>query len=164
VQLLADFRYTLRTLGKTPGFVAVATITLALAIGVNSAIFSLVNGLILRPIVPKRPAEVVSVFTARKEANRDYRQFSYAEFKELGKARELFSDVTALNFALAGIARDREPMRRAFVFVVSDNFFSFMGAQPAAGRFFTPEEARPNANLPVVVASYSLWQRLGGRP
>ena len=53
---------------------------------------------------------------------------------------ELFSDVTALNFALAGIARDQESMRRAFVFVVSDNFFSFMGAQPAAGRFFTPEE------------------------
>jgi predicted permease len=55
-------------------------------------------------------------------------------------------------------------MRRAFVFVVSDNFFSFMGAQPATGRFFTAEEARPNANIPVVVASYSLWQRLGGRP
>ena len=164
MQLLADFRYTFRTLGKAPGFVAIATITLALAIGVNSAIFSLVNGLILRPIVPKRPAEVVSVFTARKDANRDYRQFSYAEFTALGEARELFSDVTALNFALAGIARDRESMRRAFVFVVSDNFFSFMGAQPAAGRFFTPEEARPNANLPVVVASHSLWQRMGGGP
>jgi putative ABC transport system permease protein len=164
LQLLADFRYSLRTLGRAPGFVAIATITLALAIGVNSAIFSLVNGLLLRPIVPKRPAEVVSVFTARKEANRDYRQFSYAEFTALGEARELFSDVTALNFALAGIARDRESMRRAFVFVVSDNFFSFMGAQPAAGRFFTPEEARPNASLPVVVASHSLWQRMGGGP
>jgi len=164
LQLLADFRYSLRTLGKAPGFVAVATITLALAIGVNSAIFSLVNGLLLRPIVPKRPAEVVSVFTARKEANRDYRQFSYSEFTALREARELFGEVTALNFSLAGIARDRESMRRAFVFVVSDNFFSFMGVQPAAGRFFTPEEARPNANLPVVVASHSLWQRMGGRP
>ncbi len=164
MQLLADFRYSLRTLSKAPGFVAVATITLALAIGVNSAIFSLVNGLLLRPVVPKRPAEVVSVFTARTEANRDYRQFSYTEFTALGEARELFSDVTALNFSLAGIARDRESMRRAFVFVVSDNFFSFMGAQPAAGRFFTPGEARPNANIPVVVASYTLWQRMGGRP
>ena len=147
--LLSDLRYALRVLGRSPGFVAVAvaTITLALAIGVNSAIFSLVNGLILRPIVPKRPAEVVSVFTARKEANRDYRQFSYAEFTALGEARELFSDVTALNFALAGIARDRESMRRAFVFVVSDNFFSFMGAQPAAGQILhaggSPPECQP---------------------
>ena len=164
MQLLADFRYSLRTLGKSPGFVAVATVTLALAIGVNSAIFSLVNGLILRPVVPKRPAEVVSVFTARKEASRDYRQFSYSEFTVLREARELFSDVTAINFALAGIARDRESMRRAFVFVVSDNFFAFMGARPAAGRFFTPEEGRPNANIPVIVASHGLWQRLGGHP
>ena len=88
LELLADFRYSLRTLGRAPGFVAIATVTLALAIGVNSAIISLVNGLILRPIVPKRPAEVVSVFTARKEANRDYRQFSYSEFTALGEARE----------------------------------------------------------------------------
>ena len=61
---------------------AVAIITLALAIGVNSAIFSLVNGSSSRPLIPHKPAEVVSVFTARKEANRDYRQFSYTEFTD----------------------------------------------------------------------------------
>ena len=160
--LFAEIRFALRTLTKSPAFTGLAVATLALAIGVNSAIFSLVNGLVLRPVVPFKPEEVVDVFTARKEANRDYRQFSYAEYTTLREAHEVFHDVTAVNFALAGIGRD-EAMRRGFVFLVADNFFSFMGVRPAAGRFFTAEEARPNANLPVVVASYSLWQRMGGR-
>lgn len=160
--VLAEFRFALRVLRKSPGFVAVAVLTLALAIGVNSAVFSLINGLILRPLIPSKPAEVVSVFTARKESSRDYRQFSYAEFRTLVEARETFSDVTAVNFSLAGIARGQEPMRRAFVFVVADNFFSFMGVQPAAGRYFTAQEGRPNAGIPVVVASHGVWQRMGG--
>ncbi len=162
--LLQDLKFSLRLFAKSPGFTTTAVLTLALAIGVNSAIFALVNGLILHPLVPFKPAEVVSVFTARKEANRDYRQFSYAEYTALRQAPEIFSAVTAVNFALAGVARDNEPMRRSFIFEVTDNFFSFMGVQPAAGRFFTPEEAKPNANLQVVVASYPLWQRMGGRP
>jgi predicted permease len=161
--IVADLRFAFRTLVKSPGFTALAVITLALAIGVNSAIFALVNGLILRPIIPHKPAEVVSVFTARKESNRDYRQFSYTEFTALRGAHEVFSDVTAVNFALAGIGRD-DVIRRGFVFLVADNFFPFMGVQPAAGRFFTAEEARPNANIPVIVASYALWQRMGGQP
>ena len=131
-------------LGKSPGFVAVAVLTLALAIGVNSAVFSLINGLILRPVIPHKPAEVVSVFTARKESNRDYRQFSFAEYQDARDGEDTFSDVTAVNFSLAGVARDREPMHRAFVFVVADNFFRFMGVQPAAGRYLHgPTRAGP---------------------
>ena len=160
--LIADLRFAFRVLAKSPGFVAVAVVTLGLAIGVNSAVFSLINGLILRPIIPHKPAEVVSVFTARKESNRDYRQFSHAEYAVLSDAREIFSDVTAINFSLVGISRGHDPMRRAFVFLVADNFFTFMGVQPAAGRFFSPDEGRPNANIPVVVASFGLWQRMGG--
>jgi putative ABC transport system permease protein len=160
--VLADLRFAFRVLGKSPGFVAVAVVTLALAIGVNSAVFSLINGLILRPVVPYKPAEVVSVFTAKKESNRDYRQFSFGEYEAIAAAKETFSAVTAVNFSLAGVARDREPMHRAFVFVVADNFFRFMGVQPAAGRFFSADEGRPNANIPVVVASHGLWQRMGG--
>lgn len=160
--LLQDLKFALRIRTKSPGFTAVAIITLALAMGVNSAIFSLVNGLILRPLAPEKAEEIVSVYTARKDASRDFRQFSHAEFAALRESREVFADVAAVNFALAGIGRD-EAMRRSFVFIVSENFFSLMGARPAAGRFFTAEEGRPNADLPVVVASYSLWQRMGGR-
>ncbi len=161
--MLHDFKFALRQLSKAPGFTAVAILTLALAIGVNSAIFSLVNGLILRPVVPSRPAEVVNVFTARQNANKDYRQFSFHEFRTLREGNEVFSDIAAMQFALAGVGRD-EAMRRSFAFLVSDNFFPLLGARPAMGRFFTAAECRPNANLPVVVVMYSLWQRLGGRP
>ena len=69
--MIQDFRFAFRQLIKSPGFTIVAVITLALAIGVNSAVFSLINGVVLRPVVRLRPAEVVNVFTARQNANRD---------------------------------------------------------------------------------------------
>ena len=112
---IQDFRFAFRQLIKTPGFTIIALLTLALAIGVNSAVFSLLNGVVLRPIVPVRPAEVVGVFTARQNANRDYRQFSHAEYQVLRESTEVFADVAAVNFALAGIGRD-EGMRRSFTF------------------------------------------------
>jgi predicted permease len=160
---MSNLRLALRLLAKSPGFSAVAILTLAVAIGVNSAIFSLVNGLLLRPVVPYKAEEVVGVFATKKDAARDYRQFSYAEYAALRASSEVFKEVAAINFNLAGVGRD-ESMRRSFVFMVSDNFFALMGVKPAAGRFFTPEEARPNAGQHVVIASWSLWQRHGGRP
>ena len=161
--LLQDLKFSVRLLAKSPGFTAVAIMTLALAIGVNSAIFSLVNGLVLKSPVPEKPHEIVGVFTLRKDASRDYRQFSYAEFMALREKNDLFTDVAAINFSLAGIGQG-DAIRRSFVFMVSDNFFATLGTRPAAGRFFTPEEGRANANLPVVVANYQLWERQGLRP
>ena len=161
--MFSDLRYACRALAQSPGFTAIAVFTLALAIGVNSAVFSLVNGLALRPVVPLRPAEVVNLFTARQDANKDYRQFSHGEFLALRENNDLFADVAAVQFALAGIGRD-ESMRRSFAFFVSDNFFHLVGTAPAAGRFFSAAECRPNSNVPVVVASWSFWQHEGGRP
>ena len=90
---MSDLRFALRSLGRSPGFTAIAIATLAVAIGVNSAIYSLVNGLFLRPLVPDRPAKTVNIFTARKAANRDWRQFSYAEFTSLRETDPVFQDV-----------------------------------------------------------------------
>lgn len=160
--MLQDFRFALRQLRKSPGFAIIAILTLAVAIGVNSAIFALVNTVILRPIVPVRPAEVVGLFSARQNAAHDYRQFSYDEFTNLRGATDVFSEVAAEQFALAGIGRD-EGMRRSFVFLTSDSFFTLEGVKPLYGRFYNAAEARPNANLPVAVASYSFWKRNGGR-
>src|SRR5881409_4183580 len=99
--MIHDFKFALRQLFKAPGFTIVAVITLALAIGVNSAIFALINGVVLRPMVPLKPEEVVNVFTARQNANHDYRQFSYNEFMELREnAKEIFTDVAALQFTV----------------------------------------------------------------
>src|SRR5260370_34909183 len=72
--MMHDFRFAVRQLLKTPGFTSVAVLTLALAIGVNSAIFALINGVLLKPVVPVRPAEVVNVFTARQNGSHDYPQ------------------------------------------------------------------------------------------
>src|SRR5437763_7788863 len=161
--MIQDFKFAVRQLFKAPGFTAVAVLTLALAIGVNSAIFALINGVVLHPVVPLRPSEVVNVFTARQNASHDYRQFSYNEFRELREnGKDVFSDIAALEFAVAGIGRDHD-MRRSFAFLTSENFFDVMGAKPFRGRFYNAEEAKPNANLAVVVASYGFWKRSGGR-
>jgi putative ABC transport system permease protein len=161
--MIQDLKFAVRQLLKAPGFTAVAVLTLALAIGANSAIFALIKGVVLHPVVPLRPAEVVNVFTARQNANRDYRQFSHAEYRELrDDGTDVFADVAAMEFAVAGIGRDHD-MRRSFAFLTSENFFSLMGVQPFRGRFYTAEECRPNANIAVLVASYGFWKRTGGR-
>ncbi|MEY2501180.1 MAG: putative transport system permease protein [Verrucomicrobiota bacterium] len=161
--MIQDFRFAFRQLIKTPGFTIVAVITLALAIGVNSAIFALINGVVLRPMVPVNPEEVVNVFTARQSANHDYRQFSYNEYRELrDNGKELFDDVAAYAFTVAGIGAEHE-VRRSFAFLTSENFFTLMGVHPFRGRFYNAEESKPNANLPVVVASYGFWKRMGAR-
>jgi putative ABC transport system permease protein len=161
--MIQDFKFAVRQLLKAPGFTAVAVLTLALAIGVNSAIFALINGVVLRPMVPVRPQEVVNVFNCRQNANHDYRQFSYNEFRELRESgHDVFVDLAALEFAVAGIGQDHE-MRRSFAFLTSDNFFSLMGVRPFRGRFYSAQECRPNANVPVVVASYGFWKRMGSR-
>ncbi|HEY1771003.1 MAG TPA: ABC transporter permease [Chthoniobacterales bacterium] len=161
--MLQDFRFAFRQLIKSPGFTAIAILTLAVAIGVNSAIFALVNSVILRPIVPVRPEEVVDVFSARQGGTREYRQFSYNEFTTLRESTDVFANVAAFEFALAGIGRD-EGMRRSFVFLISHNYFSLFGVQPALGRFFDAAETRPNANVQVAIASYPFYKKLGGRP
>jgi putative ABC transport system permease protein len=161
--MIQDFKFALRQLLKAPGFTAVAVLTLALAIGVNSAIFALINGVVLRPMIHLRPQEVANVFSARQNASHDYRQFSYQEYRELREhGGDLFVDLAALEFAVAGIGRDHD-MRRSFAFLTSENYFSLMGVQPFRGRFYNAEECRPNANIPVVVASYGFWKRMGGR-
>src|SRR5213595_3825333 len=161
--MIHDFKFAVRQLFKAPGFTAVAVLTLALAIGVNSAIFALINGVVLHPVVPLRPSEVVNVFTARQNASHDYRQFSYNEFRELREdGGEVFANVAALEFAVAGIGRDHE-MRRSFAFLTSENYFSMMGVQPYRGRFYSAEECKPNANIAVVVASHGFWNPMGGR-
>jgi putative ABC transport system permease protein len=161
--MMQDFKFAFRQLVKTPAFTTIAILTLAIAIGVNSGVFALINGVVLKPIVRVRPAEVVNLFSTKQNAKHDYRQFSHAEYEALRASTDVFADVTAVNFALAGIGRD-EGMRRSFAFLTSENFFSLMGVEPAQGRFYNAEECRPNANIPVVVVSHGFWKRMGTRP
>src|SRR5436189_797473 len=161
--MVQNFKFALRQLLKAPGFTATAVLTLALAIGVHAALFALIHGVVLHPIVPLRPQEVVNVYNCRQNANHDYRAFSYNEFRELQQnGGDLFVDMAGLELAGAGIGRNHE-RRRRFVFLTSENYFSLIGAQPFRGRFYNAEECRPNANIAVVVASYRVWKRQGGR-
>ena len=161
--MLQNLKLAVRLLVKSRGFSAVAVVTLAVTIGVNSAIFSLIDGALLRPAVPYKSKEVVCLFTGSRDAKRSFRQFSHAEFTALREPNPVFNDVAAVNFNYVSLGREME-LRRSFAFMVSDNYFALMGVQPVAGRFFTAEETRPNASERVVVASYSLWQRSGARP
>src|SRR6202030_4476624 len=98
--MVQDFKFAFRQLLKSPGFTGIAVMTLALAIGVNSAIFAMVKATVLHPVVPLRPNEVVNVFTARQNASHDYRQLSYQEYRELrDNGKDVFTDVSALEFA-----------------------------------------------------------------
>ncbi len=158
-----DFRFALRLLARQPGFSALAVLTLALAIGANSTIFSVVNGLLFRPVVDERTGAYVGVYLAQRDASRKFRPFSHAEFTLLRESNGVFGDVAALSFSQVGLA-DESGLRRAFAFLISDNFFGLGGARPVAGRFFDAAETRPNAARHVVVAGFQLWQRHGGRP
>src|SRR5205807_9155326 len=104
----------------------------------------------------------VNVFNCRQNASHDYRQFSYNEYREIRENGEVFADLAALEFAVAGIGRDHE-MRRSFAFLTSENYFSLMGVQPFRGRFYNAEECKPNANVAVVVTSHGFWKRMGAR-
>src|SRR5437868_3520292 len=150
VFMIQDFKFALRQLLKAPGFTATAVLTLALAIGVNSAIFALINGVVLHPIVPLRPQEVVNVYNCRQNANHDYRAFSYNEFRELQQnGGDLFVDIAGLEFAVAGIGRNHE-MRRSFVFLTSENYFSLMRSQ--LGSTLDDSESMRDLNSPKVYA------------
>lgn len=157
-----DLRFAFRQLAKSPGFTVVAILTLALAIGVNSAILSIVNGLMLRPTLSHDRGQIVDLFTGRRQAVRDFRQFSHAEFTALRAEGPVFADVAAIAYGQVGLSRD-DAVRRSFTFMVSDNYFDLRGTRPVAGRFFSAEECQPGADIPVAVASHALWQRYGGR-
>jgi len=160
--LIRDFQYALRGLSNRPGFTTVVVTSLALAIGVNVAMFSIVNSLFIRSLIPDKPEEVVNILTSDNKPKPSYRLFSYAEFDHLRADKEVFSDVAAYCLAGVGVAQKAgEPMQRSFAFLVSDNYLSMLGTQPFLGRFFLPEEGKPDAEIPVVVISHALWKELG---
>ena len=157
-----DSRFALRQLANSPGFAVVAVLTLAVALGVNSAVFALVNATVLRPVVPLRPEEVVNLFNGQRAADPDFRPFAYAEYLALRDARDTFADVAATRITSAGIASEQGGVRRSTAFFTSENYFALLGVQPERGRFYDAAECRPNAGISVVVASHALWQREGG--
>jgi putative ABC transport system permease protein len=159
--LLKDIRYGLRGLIKQPGFTVIALITLALGIGANTAIFSVVNAVLLRPLQFKDPEQLVIVWEDASFAGFPKNTPAPANYFDWKNQNQSFADMAATAEVSFNITGDGDP-ERVTGFSVTSNFFPLFGVQPLIGRGFLPEEDRPGGNK-VVVLSHSLWQsRYGG--
>jgi predicted permease len=154
--MVHDFRFAFGQLIKAPGFTFAAVLVLALGIGANTAVFSLVNTLFFAPPAYAKPNEMVQVFSQDKKDPKKFRGFSYPTYRDMREQNSVFSDVMAFNLALIGLGQKGDT-RRAFAAVVSSNYFSVFGVPLARGRAFLPEEE--TRNTPVAIASYSYWQK-----
>jgi predicted permease len=161
-----DLRFAFRTLAKSPGFTAVAVLTLALGIGANTAIFTVVHDWLFSPRPYPDEAQVVQVYTQDTKHPSNFRAFSYptyADIREQSATKALFSGVLAHNMAVVSIG-EGETSRRTFVDVISSNYFRTLEVPLAQGRGFLPEEEKPGSAVPVVIASYAYWQKTGFDP
>src|SRR6187401_2388712 len=156
--MMQDFKFAVRQLFKSPGFAIAAITVLALGIGANTAVFSLVHTLFLSPPAYDRPNEVVQVFSQDKKNPKTYRGFSYPTYSDIREQNTVFSDVMAYNLAMIGVGQTGDT-RRTFGAMVSSNYFSVLGVSLARGRTFLPEEETPGRNAPVAVVSYAYWQK-----
>jgi putative ABC transport system permease protein len=158
--LWQDVRFGMRTLVKNPGFTAVAVIALALGIGANSAIFSVVNTVLLRPLLYQDPERLVMVWEKGAADVFPINSVSAANFLDWRDQNEVFEGMAIINHASFNLTGAGEPERingRRF----SANLFRLLGVEPQLGRAFLPEEDAPGAGR-VVMLSHGLWQRRFG--
>ncbi len=158
-----DFRYGGRMLSKNPGFTAIAVTVLALGIGANTAIFSLVNAFLLRPLQVEKPHELVSCFNKDTKTPNSYRAFSYPNYADLRDHNTTFSSLLAHDLAMVGIT-EGDTTRRAFADVVTANYFDTFGTQLTRGRAFSRAEEAPGSGIPVVIVSHQYWKKKGSDP
>ncbi len=164
--LWKDLSYSFRNLLAHPGFTAVAVVSLALGIGLNTTIFSLVNAILLRPPAVEEPTELVEIYSSKPGGViwDDYATHSYPDYENYRDDNEVFSGLVGHSLALASLSLEG---RSDLVIgsIVTGNYFEVMGVRPFLGRTFGPEEDREGADQPVAVLSYGFWQRhFGGDP
>jgi len=154
--MLNDIRYAIRGLLRSPGFAAVAILSLGLGVGVNTAMFSLVDGLLFRPLPVASPSTLVDVFTAGGDGD-EYATSSYPDYLDLDAQNTVFSDLIGYSpmFAPLGLG-DRS--RLVLGQVVTSNYFSMLGIQPELGRLLVLSDDDPSAPR-VVVISHQMWMR-----
>ena len=162
-QLWQDIRYALRMLRKSPGFTAVAVLTLALGIGANTAIFSVVYAVLLRPLPFADPGQLVRVFDSNPHDQVEFDGLSYVDFEECREQNHAFTDMAANQAHELTLTGAGEPSVLA-TNVVTPEIFSVLGVKPLAGRTFLPEDGERGA-APVVILSENLWRsRFGADP
>ena len=153
--MLNDLRYAIRTLRKSPGFTVIAVMALALGIGATTAIFSVVNGVLLRALPFPHPAQLVALGQSSRESAR--MGVSFPNFLDWRAQQTVFSQMAA-RLPMGGVIASEGEPERVIGRAVTANFFQTLEVQPAFGRFFTEAEDRPGG-MQVIVLSYRLWQR-----
>jgi putative ABC transport system permease protein len=163
--LLQDLRYAIRGLLRSPGFTAVTVLTLGLGIGANTAIFSLVNTLLLRPLPFSEPERLVRMRDAVARPGREPWLYntSTRSFVEMRERAAVFDGIVAQRHRIFNVTGDANPARITGL-GVSSNWLATLGVEPVMGRGFSAQEEREGRNSRVVVIGYGLWQRrFGGR-
>ena len=161
-QFLRDLRYGVRTVVKNPTFSAIAILTLALGIGATTAIFTVTNALLLRPLPYGDASRLVYVYAARTDAADQAGPFSYPRFKLLRDDNRSFSGVAAFSSEVFNLTGRGDPEQISSA-RVSWNFFNVLGVNPSLGRMFFQEEGEPGGKE-VALISHSLWRQFGGDP
>jgi predicted permease len=160
--LLQDLRFALRQFAKSPGFTFAAVLTLALGLGANIAIFSIVNGIILRPLPAQEPQQIVVLAAEQRDAPLGVYYLSYPELIDFRHQSDAFSDLFAYGVSLEGMSADNKA-DHFLASHVTGNYFSALGVKPLIGRLFLPGEGETPGSEALVVLGYSYWQkRFGG--
>jgi len=163
--LLQDIRYAVRVLIKSPGFAAVAVLSLALGIGANTIIFTIINAVLLTPIPVRDMSSLAMVFTTdSKQANNplgNLMQLSYPNYEDFRDQNDAFQGLTAFSFGGGTLVGDEGP-EVVQGFLVTGNYFEVLGVEAVLGRTFLPEEDKTPGTHLVMVISHGLWERRFG--
>ena len=162
--LFHDLRYAFRSLRRAPGFAIIAIITLGLGIAVNTTVFSVINGILLRPLPVPHP-EQITVLGLQQNGDSTFQSFSYPDYQDITRDTSgVFSDVFGYNVTLSALNADNRGDHCIFS-RVTGNYFSALGVKPAVGRLILPTEGQTPGADPIVVLGYNFWKkRFGGDP
>src|ERR1700693_5068966 len=152
-----DIRYAVRTLRNAPAFTIIAVVALGLGMAVNTTIFSVINGMLLRPI-PVPHAEQLAVLAMKQEGMPEFQRFSYPLYQDISRQASVFSDVLAYRVTLAALSADHK-VDQAILTRVTGNYFSALGIQAASGRLILPSEGQTPGADPMLVLGYSYWKK-----
>src|SRR6185369_14712422 len=163
--LWQDLRYSLRMLARAPAFAAAAILSLALGVGANTTIFTLINALFLNPLPVERPSELVAINTLDTKNTTQFGNIlplSYPNLVDFRDGNRVFSATTGYS-SLVGLAMSTGGEPEGIMSqLVTANYFDVLGLRPAAGRFFLADEDRTPGTHPVAVLNYRYWQRRFG--
>src|SRR5262249_47090068 len=161
--LWQDVVYAARLLRKSPAFTLTAVLTLALGIGANTAVFSVVNAVMLRPL-PVPHGDRLAVVAVKHPSNTELHGVSYLDLQDYRRSTHSFEDLAGYSPDLVGLRTMNGDSRpdRVVVSYVTGNYFAALGIQPAAGRLFRPDEGHVAGADPIVVLGHHFWERRFG--